>query len=51
VSELATLYFRLIGARIRGQMQYRVSFILALASSAMATIIEFGAIVVLFGRV
>jgi ABC-2 type transport system permease protein len=51
VLDLVALYCRLIGARIRGQMQYRVSFILALASSALVTIIEFGAIVVLFGRV
>src|SRR5579859_6635186 len=45
------LYGRLIGARMRGQMQYRVSFVLSLVGSTVATLIEFGAIVVLFSRV
>jgi ABC-2 type transport system permease protein len=49
--ELLRLYVRLIGARIRGQMQYRVSFGLALVSTTVATAIEFGAILILFGRV
>jgi ABC-2 type transport system permease protein len=47
---LLQLYLRLIGARIRGQMQYRVSFLLALLSQFSATVIEFGAILVFFGR-
>jgi ABC-2 type transport system permease protein len=49
--DLAALYFKLIGARVRGQMQYRVSFMLAAASTGLVTIIEFGAIVVIFSRV
>jgi ABC-2 type transport system permease protein len=49
--ELLRLYFKLVGARVRGQMQYRVSFALAGVSQALVTIIEFGAIVVLFNRV
>jgi ABC-2 type transport system permease protein len=48
---LVRLYLRLVGARVRGQMQYRVSFGLAAASSLMVTAIEFGAIAVLFSRV
>jgi ABC-2 type transport system permease protein len=48
---LVRLYFELIGARVRGQMQYRVSFLLAWFGSALATVIEFGAILVLFSRV
>jgi ABC-2 type transport system permease protein len=50
-SDALTLYLRLVGARGRAQMQYRVSFVLAWLSSMCATIIEFGAILVLFGRV
>jgi viologen exporter family transport system permease protein len=49
--ELLRLYAKLVGARMRSQMQYRVSFALSCVSSAMATFIEFGAIVVLFSRV
>src|SRR5690242_10448456 len=36
---------------MRGQMQYRVSFGLAALSSTVVTLIEFGAIMVLFSRV
>jgi ABC-2 type transport system permease protein len=49
--ELVGLYAHLIGARLRSQMQYRVSFVLALLGSAAQTVIEFGAIVLLFSRV
>jgi ABC-2 type transport system permease protein len=48
--ELVRLFARLVGARVRGQMQYRVSFGLSTLSSVAATAVEFGAIVVLFGR-
>ncbi|MBV9356445.1 MAG: ABC-2 family transporter protein, partial [Chloroflexi bacterium] len=49
--ELVRLYARLIGARFRGQLHYRVSFVLALFGSATGTAIEFGAILVLFSRI
>jgi ABC-2 type transport system permease protein len=45
------LYCKLIGARLRGQMQYRVSFALMCLGSAALTVIEFAAIVLLFARV
>ena len=48
---LLHLYLTLVGARVRGQMQYRVSFALSAFGQAFITIIEFGAIVVLFSRV
>src|SRR5579864_2892955 len=51
LKDLLRFYVKLVGARVRGQMQYRVSFGLATVSSAVANIIEFGAIVVLFNRV
>ncbi len=51
VVELWGLYLRLIGARFRGQMQYRVSFVLALLGSSVGTVIEFAAILVLFSRI
>lgn len=50
IPELLGLYARLIGAHVRGQMQYRVSFVLALLGSTVGTAIEFGAILVLFSR-
>jgi ABC-2 type transport system permease protein len=49
--ETLQLYVRLINARVRSQMQYRVSFALAVLGSSVATLIEFLSIVVLFGRV
>jgi ABC-2 type transport system permease protein len=46
-----TLYVRLIGAQLRSQMQYKVSFLLALIGSFMACVIEFGCVLVLFNRI
>jgi ABC-2 type transport system permease protein len=45
------LYCKLIGARLRGQMQYRVSFALTCMGSAALNCIEFAALVLLFTRV
>jgi len=45
------LYTRLIGAQLRAQMQYKVSFLLAFAGSFLANIIEFFVIVILFSRI
>jgi ABC-2 type transport system permease protein len=47
---MLALYFRLIGARIRAQMQYKVSFWLELIGFAAVTGLEFGVVVILFGR-
>ncbi len=49
--ESLSLYSRLGGAQLRGQMQYKVSFGLALVGSFLACITEFGVVLVLFGRV
>jgi ABC-2 type transport system permease protein len=49
--QLFSLYARLITARFRSQMQYRMSFVLALLGSVASTAIEFAAIVVLFSRI
>jgi ABC-2 type transport system permease protein len=46
-----TLYVRLVGAQLRGQMQYKVSFILALIGSFLACVTEFGVVIVVFLRV
>lgn len=43
------LYLRLIAARLRGQMQYRVSFALQVASSFLSTFVELLAVFILFG--
>jgi ABC-2 type transport system permease protein len=47
---MLSLYFRLIGARIRAQMQYKVSFWMELLGFALVTGLEFGTIAILFGR-
>jgi ABC-2 type transport system permease protein len=49
--ESLTLYVRLVGAQLRGQMQYKVSFMLALLGSFLSCITEFGVVLVLFNRV
>jgi len=45
------LYLRLVGAQLRGQMQYKVSFVLSLIGSFLACVIEFGTVLVLFNRI
>lgn len=47
---MLALYFRLIGARIRSQMQYRLSFMLDLLGTAGSTGMEFVVLVVLLQR-
>jgi len=46
-----TLYVRLVGAQLRSQMQYKVSFLLALVGSFLACVTEFGVVLVLFSRI
>lgn len=45
-----TLYWRLVAARIRAQMQYKVSFWLELFGFALSTGLEFAVIAILFAR-
>jgi ABC-2 type transport system permease protein len=45
-----SLYFRLIGARIRAQMQYKVSFWMDLLGFGLVTGLEFASIAILYGR-
>src|SRR5215213_11559397 len=45
-----SLYFRLIGARIRAQMQYKVSFWMDLLGFGLVTGLEFATIAILYGR-
>ena len=47
---MVALYFRLIGARIRGQMQYKLSFWVDLIGFALTTGLEFAVIAILFTR-
>lgn len=49
--EVTQLYLRLVGAQLRGQMQYKVSFLLSLTGSFLVCVTEFGVIVVLFTRI
>jgi ABC-2 type transport system permease protein len=42
------LYWRLISARIRSQMQYRLSFLVDLLSTFLGTFVEFGAIAIFY---
>ncbi len=45
------LYWRLVGASARAQMQYKTSFILATLGTFAANIAEFGALLVLYYRI
>lgn len=45
-----SLYWRLIGARIRAQMQYKLSFALELIGFILLTSLEFAVIAILFTR-
>ncbi|NJN18730.1 MAG: ABC transporter permease [Oscillochloris sp.] len=47
---MLALYARLVGARIRAQLQYRVSFWLDLVSFMLVTSLEFAVIAILVGR-
>lgn len=47
---LTSLYFRLIGARIRAQMQYKLSFWLDMGGFALLTWVEFATTAVLLAR-
>jgi ABC-2 type transport system permease protein len=49
--EPLALYVRLVSAQIRGQMQYKVSFILSLLGSFLVNLTEFGVIAILFTRI
>jgi ABC-2 type transport system permease protein len=54
VAELAAVlgvYRRLVGARIRSQLQYRLSFALNFVGMALITFLDFAAILILFGQV
>lgn len=45
------VYRRLVGARVRGDLQYRASFAFRAAAATLIGILEFVAIALLFGRV
>lgn len=45
-----SLYWRLVGARLRSQMQYKLSFCLELLGFALITGAEFAVILILFAR-
>jgi ABC-2 type transport system permease protein len=51
VLESARLYRRLVGARIRGDFQYRTSFVLFTLSQFLITFLDFLAVLVIFGQV
>ena len=44
------IYFRLIAASLRSQLQYRVSFLLDALGAFLATFVEFAALALAFGR-
>lgn len=49
--ESIEVYVRLVTAQLRAQMQYKVSFALALVGSFLAVVSEFGVVLVLFNRI
>ena len=51
MAELVRIYLRLVGARARGQLEYRASLVLQLLGTAALTVIDFVAILVLFENV
>jgi ABC-2 type transport system permease protein len=44
------LYWRLVGARIRSQMQYKVSFLLDMLGFGLTTLLEFATVAILITR-
>lgn len=48
---MAGIYRRLVGARIRSQLQYRLSFALNLVGAALISFLDFAAILIIFERV
>jgi ABC-2 type transport system permease protein len=51
VVELGRIYLRLIGARVRSQLEYRTSLALQIFASALLTLLDFVMILVLFENV
>ena len=51
MGELAVLYGRLVGARARGQLEYRASLALQVVATAAITLVDLVAIVVIFQNV
>jgi len=51
VREHLRLYWHLVGARSRGQMQYKFSFALFVVNSLLVTVVDFVEVVVIFGRI
>ena len=51
VSELASIYTRLIGARIRSDLQYRASFVMFVTSQFLVAFLDFVAIAIIFSHV
>jgi ABC-2 type transport system permease protein len=51
VAELVVIYTRLVGARIRGELQYRLSFVLLLLSQFLVCFLDFLAILIIFSHV
>ncbi|HET6318727.1 MAG TPA: ABC-2 family transporter protein [Chloroflexota bacterium] len=49
--EPLTLYVRLVTGQLRAQMQYKVSFLLALLGSFLVNLIEFGVAIAIFTRI
>jgi ABC-2 type transport system permease protein len=51
VAETLGIYRRLVAARVRAQLQYRLSFALTVLGNMLLSALDFAAILVLFGRV
>jgi ABC-2 type transport system permease protein len=51
LTELASIYVRLIGARIRGDLQYRASFAMFTAGQFLVAFLDYLAIVIIFSHI
>ncbi|HEX5415308.1 MAG TPA: ABC-2 family transporter protein, partial [Chloroflexota bacterium] len=51
LGEFVGLYWRLVGARARSQLQYKTSFYFATVATIFASLVDFAGIAVIFSRV
>ena len=51
MTELAGIYVRLVGARIRGDLQYRASFVMFTVSQFLVAFLDFLAIAIIFSHI
>ena len=51
MADAAAVYFRLVGARIRGDLQYRASFVMFVTSQFLVAFLDYLAIAIIFSHI